>query len=177
MAKTMRSLAIISLVLFWMFGIINILFPTGLVLSLTITFATITYHFLMRLLVGFIFDRAMNNKVDYTRSWFQIRPWERKFYHVIKVKKWKNKMPTYDPDTFSPEKHSWDEIAQAMCQSELVHETIVVLSFLPIFMTKWWGAFGVFLVTSICAALLDLSFVIMQRYNRPRVLRLAERGR
>lgn len=173
----MRSLAIISLVLFCLFGIINILFPTGLVLSLAITFATITYHFVMRLLVGFVFDRVMNNKVDYTRSWFRLRPWERKFYHVIKVKKWKNKMPTYDPNAFSPEKHTWDEIAQAMCQAELVHETIVVLSFLPVFMTKWWGAFGVFLGTSICAALLDLVFVIMQRYNRPRVLRLSERGR
>lgn len=177
MARFIKCITGVSIALCVVFGILNIIFDAGVWLSLAITFATITYHFLMRLIVGFVFDRVMNNKVDYTRSWFQIRPWEQKFYHVMKVKKWKNKMPTYDPDAFSPEKHTWDEIAQAMCQAELVHETIVVLSFLPIFMTKWWGAFGVFLVTSICAVLLDLSFVIMQRYNRPRVLRLAERGR
>ena len=41
-------------------------------------------------------------------------------------------MPTYDPTLFGPQIHSWDEIAQDMCQAELVHETIVVFSFLPI---------------------------------------------
>ncbi len=98
-------------------------------------------------------------------------------YKALHVKKWKNKMPTYEPTLFSPEKHSWDEIAQAMCQAELVHETIVIFSFLPIIATIWWGGFWVFLITSVCAALLDMAFVVMQRYNRPRVIRMAERQR
>lgn len=86
-------------------------------------------------------------------------------------------MPTYDAELFLPEKHTWDEIAQAMCQAELVHEVIVVLSFVPSIMTIWWGAFEVFLVTSILAACIDLSFVMMQRYNRPRVLQLHNKKR
>ena len=81
-------------------------------------------------------------------------------------------MPTYDSTLFSPQKHTWDEIAQAMCQAELVHEVILVLSFAPIIATVWWGAFAVFLITSIFAACMDLSFVMMQRYNRPRVLQM-----
>ena len=56
-------------------------------------------------------------------------------------------MPTYDSALFSPQKHTWDEIAQAMCQAELVHEVIAVLSFVPIIMTIWWGAFEVFLIS------------------------------
>lgn len=177
MARFIKCITGVSIALCMVFGILNSIFDAGVWLSLAITFATITYHFLMRLIVGFVFDKAMDNKADYSRAWFQVGPLESRFYNVIKVKKWKNKMPSYDPDVFSHEKHSWDEIAQAMCQAELVHETSAILSFLPILMTMWWGAFGVFLVTSICAALLDLSFVIMQRYNRPRVLRLAERER
>jgi len=86
-------------------------------------------------------------------------------------------MPAYDPELFSTQNHTWDEIVQAMCQAELVHETIVVLSFLPIMLTIWWGEFWVFLITSVFAALIDLSFVMMQRYNRPRLLRLIKRNR
>ena len=35
-----------------------------------------------------------------------------------------------------------------------------------------FGAFPVFLLTSLGAALTDAVFVIVQRYNRPRVIRL-----
>lgn len=34
----------------------------------------------------------------------------------------KGKLPAYDPLTFSRDSRTWDEIAQAMCQSELVHK-------------------------------------------------------
>ena len=67
----------------------------GLFLTLAITFGTTAYHFLMRLLVGWLFENIMHNHADYTRKWYQLRPWERKFYAFCKVKKWKNKMPTY----------------------------------------------------------------------------------
>ena len=68
--------------------------------------------------------------------------------------------------------HTWEEIAGAMCQSEVVHSVIVVLCFVPILATSIWGAFWVFLLTSVLAACIDSMFVIMQRYNRPRVIKL-----
>ncbi len=143
---------------------------SGLILSLAITAGTTCYHFAMRLIVGGIYNRLMKNRADYRKPWYQVKAWEKKLYELLQVKKWKNKMPTYDPDTFNPRKHTWDEIAQAMCQSELVHETIVLLSFLPIAASKWFGSIGVFIITSIAAAALDMMFVIMQRYNRPRII-------
>ncbi|MDE7020617.1 MAG: hypothetical protein K2P23_06915 [Lachnospiraceae bacterium] len=73
--------------------------------------------------------------------------------------------------------HSWDEIAQAMCQSELVYETNIVLSFVPLAASVRFGAFPVFLITSICSAAFDLLFVIMQRYNRFRILKMVLRER
>ena len=86
-------------------------------------------------------------------------------------------MPTYNPAVFDPKLHSWEEIAQAMCQAELVHEIIVLLSFLPLLAAIPFGAFPVFLITSLLAALYDFSFVIMQRYNRPRIIRFIEKER
>lgn len=84
-------------------------------------------------------------------------------------------MPTFVPELFDTKKHSLDEIAQAMCQAELVHETIIILSFAPILLTIWFGDFWIFLITSVLAALFDLCFVIMQRYNRPRIVKLIKK--
>lgn len=148
----------------------------GLFLTLAITFGTTAYHFLMRLLVGWLFENIMHNHADYTRKWYQLRPWERKFYAFCKVKKWKNKMPTYHPERFSPDRYTWEEIAQMMCQSELGHETIAILSFLPIVSAKWFGALPVFVITSICAVVFDLLFVMMQRYNSDRVVRMMKKN-
>ena len=144
----------------------------GFFLTLAITFGTITYHFVMRLLIGWLVMIFMKNKADYTKQWYQLHPWEKTLYKKIKIKKWKNKMPTYRPEDFSPKEHTWHEIAQTMCQSEVGHELIIGFSFLPIIASKWFGAFGVFVITSVISAGFDLIFVMMQRYNRGRIQRL-----
>ena len=58
-----------------------------------------------------------------------------------------------------------------MCQAELVHETITVLSFVPVLFAIWFGQLPVFLITSLLAAAFDMQFVILQRFNRPRVIK------
>ena len=165
------------------FGLLTVVF-TGLywgqlawAMPCAITFGTFLYHFAMRLLVGHILNRVMGNKADYRKGWYQLHPVEKRLYKLLRVKKWKAKMPTYDPSCFDPQLHSWEEIVQAMCQAELVHEVIAVLSFLPLLAAIPSGSFGVFLITSVFAALYDLSFVAMQRFNRPRILKLLEKER
>ena len=147
----------------------------GLFLSLGITCGTIAYHFGMRLLVGWVYDRYMGNHAEVNHPWFRQRAFEPRLYALLRVQAWKNRMPTYAPELFDPRRHTWDEIAQAMCQSELVHETIVLLSFLPVAASIWLGDWPVFLFTSVLAACFDLSFVLIQRHNRPTVVRLAQR--
>lgn len=174
-SKTMVSVTVIGFFAAAVFSAAYFATGEGLCETLAITFGTVFYHFGIRLLIGAIFNKTMNNKADYTKKMYQVRPWEHKLYKALKVKKWKNKMPTYIPESFSPEQHSWDEIAQTMCQSECVHITNVVLSFVPVFFSGVFGAFWVFLITSICAAVFDLIFVIIQRYNRDRVIKAALR--
>ena len=132
-------------------------------LSLAITFGTISYH------VG------MRNKAEYRRRWYRVGEREMAVYEALHVKKWKAKMPTFDGALFDPHAHTWDEIAQATCQAELVHETSAVLSFLPIAAGIRFGAYPVFIVTSLLAAAFDMLFVVMQRYNRQRILKLLQR--
>ncbi|MCD7724158.1 MAG: hypothetical protein LUI12_01155 [Clostridiales bacterium] len=51
-------------------------------------------------------------------------------------------------------------------------ENIMVLSFVPLAFSRWFGDVPVFAVTSCGACLVDGVFVAVQRYNRPRLVRL-----
>ena len=172
MAKKMKAITLVSILMTLLCAVLYGYTKNELFFALLITFGTISYHFVMRLLVGFVIDRLLNNHVDYRRRWFQVSDVEQKLYKRLNVKQWKGKMATYDPSCFDNRIHSWDEIAQAMCQAEVVHEVNVVLSFVPILAAIPFGALGVFVLTSVLAACYDGMFVMMQRYNRPRVIRL-----
>lgn len=176
MAKTMKWAAVT-------FGLLTAVFTaicfgsSDWALPYAITFATCFYHFAMRLLVGFVLDRAMGNRADYRKKWYQLHPLEVRLYRFLRVKQWKGRMPSYDPSVFDPKLHSWEEIAQAMCQAEVVHEVIILLSFLPLLAAIPFGSFSVFLCTSLLAALYDLCFVMMQRFNRPRIIKFVKKER
>ena len=144
-------------------------------LPLTITFGTISYHAAMRLLVGLAFRVVMQNRANYQKRWYHVGEHEMAFYEKLGIKNWKRRMPTYDHTLFDPRVHTWADIAQAMCQAELIHETIALLSFLPIAAGIWFGAYPIFIVTSVLAAGCDMLFVMMQRYNRQRIMKLLER--
>ena len=142
--------------------------PADWLQSVAITFFTTFYHFAMRLVVG----AMVPNHFDCRKDWFQPKAFEEKLYKVLRVKKWKAHMPTYDPRLFSLEENTPEQLIANMCQAEVVHEVIILCSFLPLLFTLFWGTFPVFCITSVLAAGVDALFVMLQRYNRPRVLRL-----
>ena len=142
-------------------------------LSAAISTGTTFYHFAMRLLAGEIVPRCIRHPMKY--AWFQQRPFEPKLYDVLKVKRWKDHMPTYDPASFSLQENTLAQIVDNCCVSEAVHEVIILFSFVPLLFSFWWDAFPVFLITSVLSALFDGSFAIMQRYNRPRLIRILKK--
>ena len=175
MAKGMNVIALLSTLITMLCVVFYLHTHNSLYFTLMITFGTTSYHFIMRLIVGHSINLLLHNHVDYRIRWFQVSTVEKNLYRKLGVKKWKSKMPTYDPSFFDYKLHSWDEIAQAMCQAELVHEVIILLSFVPIFATIPFGAVWVFVITSILAACFDGMFVIMQRYNRQRIIKIIEK--
>ena len=144
-------------------------------LSAAITSGTTFYHFAMRLAVGALFHASFHNHVDFKRNWFQEKGIEPKLYQAIQVKKWKKFLPTLQPENFHFRKHDLTGLIQATCQAELVHEIIMVLSFVPVIFSVWFGSFEIFLITSCMAFLADGSFVIVQRYNRPRLVQFMQK--
>lgn len=174
-AKTIKISAIVLVVLTIILTVVYQCNPNTVILSIAITFGTISYHFLMRLAVGYVVNGIFHNKFNYKRKWFQEKKFEKRLYEVLRVKKWKDKMPTFAPEMLDLKVHTWEEIAGAMCQSEVVHSIIVVLCFVPILATLIWGKFWVFFITSVLSAGVESLFVIMQRYNRPRVIKMIKK--
>ena len=54
---------------------------------------------------------------------------------------------------------------------------LVVLTIIFALASLIWGEFWVFFITSVLAAGVESMFVIMQRYNRPRVIKMIEKER
>ena len=175
MKKKMISVAVISLVVLIASGIAYALTQIRPLFSVAITFGTIFYHLAVRLAIGGLIDAKYHNRMDYTRKWFQEKPFEKKLYQALRVKKWKKWLPTFNPEDFDIKNRSVEEIIQVSCQAEVVHEVIMPFSFVPILSSIWFGALGVFIATSCAAFLFDGIFVIMQRYNRPRLMRLLKK--
>ena len=68
-------------------------------LATAISTGTTFYHFAMRLLVGAIVPRCIRQPMKHL--WFHQKPFESKLYETLKVKRWKDRMPTYNPASFS----------------------------------------------------------------------------
>jgi len=141
----------------------------GAVLWVGIVAFMIVYHFWLRLIMGNVTKLF---KIDRNHFWFKERKFEKKLYKLLRVKKWKGKALTYNPEAFDLEKHSLDEIAEVMAKSEVDHWINEVISVTSIFFSLIWGEFWIFLVTATAAMIFDAQFIVIQRYNRPRIMKI-----
>ena len=140
-----------------------ILTNNAIVEVITITIGVTLYHFAMRLAVGAIVNLIMKNKANHKSVWFREKSFETELYKWMRVRKWKKYIPTYDPDTFNASKKTVKEIVGATCQSEIVHEIIMVLSLLPIVLITVLGGAAALIITSVLSMLIDFAFVILQQ--------------
>ena len=168
--KVMKFTTVVTLTITVILVLVNHFFPRNWLLAAAISTGTTFYHFAMRLAVGWFVPRTMPSPRHL--KWFQTKPFEQKLYKKLRVKHWKDHMPTYAPASFSLQENTLEQIVDNCCVSEAVHEVIILFSFVPLLFAFWWGIFPVFLITSLLAAAIDGSFVIIQRYNRPRLVRI-----
>ena len=91
-AKTIEFSAVALVALTMIFTFIYQSNSNAVILSMAITFGTISYHFLMRLAVGYVVNGIFYNRFDYHRKWFQEKKFEKRLYEVLRVKKWKDKI-------------------------------------------------------------------------------------
>ncbi|MBP0984804.1 MAG: hypothetical protein J6A19_13870 [Oscillospiraceae bacterium] len=174
-----KSLLILVIMLLF-FLVLTVLFYVlyrstliGCFYSLFVTALTFLYHFVMRVAVGECVTLIYaKREFHYSARWYQQNRFEKAVYKLLRIKRWKSKAITAKPWQFDIKNRTYEELLHNMTQAEIVHEIIMVLSFVPIGFTYWFGAGVVFVITSVAACCIDLYFVMIQRYNRPRVLAL-----
>ncbi|MBQ3072419.1 MAG: hypothetical protein IJD20_03910 [Oscillospiraceae bacterium] len=134
----------------------------------------IVYHFWGRILLGNV-SKLIH--WDHKCWWFREKRFEKGLYRLLAVKKWKGKALTFDPESFNLQKHSLDEVAAVMTKSEADHWINELISLFSILFSLLWGELWIFVLTAVLAMLFDAQFIVIQRYNRPRILKILEKQR
>ncbi len=136
-----------------------------------LSFGVLFYHISMRLAVAHLVKHGYN----FRNAWFSEKTFEKPLYKKLRVRRWKKHLPSGNPASYALESRTPFDIVQTMCRNEVIHEISAVLSLVPILLGAWYGAWGVWIATSVFGSLCDLPFICMQRYNRPRLVRLMEK--
>lgn len=139
-----------------------------------ITAFTITYHFWGRIILGNV-SKLFRKYINHNQWWFKEKKFEKNLYKFLKVKKWKGKALTYNPELFDLKENSLEQIVSTMTKSELDHWINEVISISTMFFGLIWGETWIFVITALAAMIFDGQFIVIQRYNRPRVLKILER--
>lgn len=139
-----------------------------------ITAFTITYHFWVRIILGNV-SKLFRKHINYKQWWFKERKFEKKLYKILRVKEWKGKALTYNPEQFDLKENSLEKIANTMAKSEVDHWINEAISVSTMFFSLIWGKAWIFIITAIAAMIFDSQFIIIQRYNRPRIVKILER--
>ena len=163
---------IISIVCFYLYY--RNIYKSKVVLWTGITAFTIMYHFWVRIIMGNV-SKLFKNHINYKQKWFKERKFEKSLYKSLRVKDWKGKALTYNPESFSLKEHSLEEIANTMAKSEVDHWINELISLSTLLFAIPWGKLWLFLTSAILAMIFDSQFIIIQRYNRPRVLKILEK--
>ena len=163
---------IISIVCFVLYYVS--IYKNTIILWTGIVSFTIMYHLWVRIIMGNV-AKLFKKHINYKQWWFKEKEFEKRIYEFLKVKKWKRKALTYNPELFSTKNYSLEEIAHTMTKVELDHWINQIISLSTLFFAIPWGAFPAFIISAIAAMIFDGQFIIIQRYNRPRVVKIIER--
>lgn len=131
---------------------------------------------------SFLIGRLLAKKCRFHPGQFPFRccPGEAQFYVLIRVGKWQNKLPDMSkilPRAMPAKQLSFDKsndldrMVQETCVAEVIHFWLCVLGFGCAFV--WRSGGGVIIGAVYCVA--NIPFLLVQRYNRPRLLRLSKR--
>ena len=129
----------------------------------------IIYHFGLRILEGVITNKF---NISYEHPFYRTRKFEKKLYRILKVRLWKDKGLTFEPDKYDFKSRTLHELATTMAKSELGHGINDAISVFSLFFIFVWGCAPAFIITAVLAMIFDAQFIVVQRYNRPIVLRL-----
>ncbi len=134
-----------------------------------------TIHFCIMILSAPIIRFVFNKKFNHYSFWFGKKRFEKHLYQFLKIKKWKHILPIYDNDDYNLKTHTIDEIINNMWHAEIVHEFISITGYLSILFGQVICNYKILIITSFIFSLIHISFALVQRYNRARLIRINTR--
>ena len=149
-------------------------YKNGKVLWTGVVTFTIMYHFWVRIILGNV-SKLFKKKINYKQKWFQELKFEKLLYKLLHVKEWKDKAFTYNPRDFSLKDRSLEDILNTTAKSEVDHWINEAISVSTMFFGLIWGKPWLFIISALCAMIFDSQFIIIQRYNRPRLAKVVQR--
>lgn len=161
---------LLTVILFTANNFIN----SGILLFSAVTCMTFAYHFDIRLVIGCIIP-IFKEKINVDSRYFKVSETEKNIYKKLNIKSWKSRVPTYNPDEFDIKKNSIEQLIINCCNSEIVHTANIFASYIPILFSIWFNSLPVFIITSVLASIYDLQFIVLQRFNRPRLIKSAHK--
>ena len=144
------------------------------VLWIGIVAFTIMYHFWVRIIMGNVL-KLFKKHITYKQGFFKEKNFEKNIYKTIRVKEWKDKVLTYAPAEFDLKENSLETVANNMAKAELDHWINSLISISTISFGFFSNVFWPFIVSAIFAMAFETQFIVHQRYNRPRVVKIIER--
>ena len=131
------------------------------------------------LISGMKFPRKF---VDYTSKVFRPKKWEadNKIYSILKVSAWKDKLPDMskilkklpNKQVKVPTMESVKALINETCVAEISHMILIGMSVPISFLCEGISGFIYFMLYGVLG---NLPFIIIQRYNRPRLIKLLNR--
>ena len=133
-------------------------------------------------IIGRLFPRKLINENKFP---FKIYNWEKngKIYDCLKIKKWKTRLPDasvilnkFIPKIYPKKRMKNKEVDKAFilvkesCVAEMTHKVVSILGFFCIKICRKKG----FLI-ALVYYIFNIPFVLIQRYNRPRFLKLTNK--
>ena len=134
--------------------------------------------------LSFVLGRGLATRaIDPEKGWFRSYKWERdgKIYEYLGIRSWYKKLPDMSrilPRTMPKKTLEHDyvyhlpTVIRETCVAEIVHVFLSVAGFGCLLI--WPGVGGV-TVTVLFSVILNGPFILVQRYNRPRLIRLYKR--
>lgn len=178
MKKLMYTVSIVSLASMFLFFGLFIGTKSDACLILGTSAMAICYHFTVRLVIGNLCDVFYTpDSINPKEHRFQPKKFEPGLFKAIKIRRWKNSFSSFDPNKLSLRTHSVDELIFEGCKAEVVHWLCAIAGFASLIFSIWFGAISLFIVTSVIGGIYDMCFVVIQRFNRPRLLKIAATGK
>ncbi len=137
-----------------------------------IFFVSVDLHFLIMFISAPIVSLLFRKRFNYNCLWFKQGRFETKLYRTLRVKRWKTLLPTYHTIDYSTKHYNFETVIQNMCHAEVVHEVITLTSYLAVLFGLIVSNYGLLILFSAIFSTLHMPFIIVQRYNRPRILKI-----